>query len=176
MLKMLLILVVMFLIYYIIKKLKKKTSVETFSTKRHSPLVLKIIADDWLGIYHEKNPQSPNISNEMIRTEVIDVQYPNSKKIMSQNGTWLEHPNLPLACCNKLIEITISDFKVNDRLLFFVGNNGGPGYIAGQIMYNNRTYHTDAFEDDIWNCIGVLPGLSDKGFYTGDFKNEKPND
>ena len=55
MLKILLILVVIFLIYYLIKRLKNKPSVEMFSTNKPSPLVLKVIADDYLGIYHEKS-------------------------------------------------------------------------------------------------------------------------
>lgn len=176
MLKILLILVVIFLIYYLIKRLKNKPSVEMFSTNNPSPLVLKVIADDYLGIYHEKNPNSPDSSNEMLRAEVIDSKFSNNKKIMSNNGVWLSHPNLPLACCNKLIDITIPDFKSNDRLLFFVGNTGGPGYVAGQIEYNGRTYQTDAFNEDIWNCIGVLPGLSVKGFDTSDLSNEFPTE
>ena len=176
MLKILFILVVIFLIYYLIKRLKNKPSVEMFSTNNPSPLVLKVIADDYLGIYHEKNPNSPDSSNEMLRAEVIDSKFSNNKKIMSNNGVWLSHPNLPAACCNKLIDITIPDFKSNDRLLFFVGNTGGPGYVAGQIKYNGRTYQTDAFNEDIWNCIGVLPGLSVKGFDTSDLSNEFPTE
>ena len=35
----------------------------------------------------------------------------------------------------------------DDRLLFFVGNTGGPGYVAGQIEYNGRTYQTDPFNE-----------------------------
>ena len=176
MLKILLILVVIFLIYYLIKRLKNKPSVEMFSTNNPSPLVLKVIADDYLGIYHEKNPKSPDSSDEMIRTEVIDSKYVNNKKIMSNNGVWLSHPNLPAACCNKLIDITIPDFKSNDRLLFFVGNTGGPGYVAGQIEYNGRKYYTDGYNEDIWNCIGVLPGLSVKGFDAGDLSKEFPTE
>lgn len=176
MLKILLILVGILLIYFIIKKLKNKSNIEMFSTNEPTPLVLKVIADDYLGIYHEKNPVSVKLSDEMIRTEEIDSKYSNNKKIMSNNGVWLSHGNLPKACCNKIIDITIPDFKSNDRLLFFVGNTGGPGYVAGQIEYNGRTYQTDAFNEDIWNCIGVLPGLSVKGFDTSDLSNEFPTE
>ena len=176
MLKILLILLVIFLIYYIIKQLKNKPRIENFSINQPAPLILKVIADDYLGIYHEINPKLPKLTDEMIRTELIDTKYPNNKKIVSENGTWLEHPNLPRACCNKLIEITIPNFKINDRLLFFVGNMGGPGYVAGQIEYNGRTYYTDAFNEDIWNCIGVLPGLSVKGLDAGDLSKEFPTE
>ena len=53
MLKILLILVGILLIYFIIKKLKNKSNIEMFSTNEPTPLVLKVIADDYLGIYHD---------------------------------------------------------------------------------------------------------------------------
>lgn len=123
--------------------------------KGGSKMTIKLVGDDYLHIYHE--------TGAGVRSKLTDGKYTSSEKIQANAGKWLRLPELGdgwVSCCNKVINVTIDNFKPSDTILFFSGNSGGPGYIAGEIEYNGQTYYTNSSPDGNWKCLGILPGGS----------------
>jgi len=135
-----------------------------------SLLKMKFIADDKLYIYHEYGRNR----SEGYDDANLDHARPHTKRTIAGDGKWLRHGYIPNACCGKLIHMHIPNFKDGDRLLLFVNNTGGPGYVAGEVSHNNITYFTKA-DTKNWNCLGILPGGTEQGFYKEDIdQNEFP--
>ncbi len=80
---------------------------------------LSFICDDKLSIYHDKGSNS-EIGGKNQSTKIGEA-----------------------LCCDTLYQFIVNEFNYGDRLLFYLENTGGPGYMAGHIWWNGKVYTTD---------------------------------
>jgi hypothetical protein len=62
-------------------------------------------------------------------------------------------------CCNRVVTYNIPNFEDGDRLVFFLKNTGGPGYMAGDILWKGVEYPTN---NTNFKCIGTT-GFESRG-------------
>ncbi len=111
----------------ILDRINKKNNIEGFvdsfdpnnPPKSKNTAYLSFICDDKLSIYHDKGSNS-EIGGKVTSTKIGDAK-----------------------CCDTLYQFIVPEFNYGDRLLFYLENTGGPGYMAGTIWWNGKAYPTD---------------------------------
>lgn len=81
---------------------------------------LRVFADDYLHIYHNKGNKSSGITG----------------KSPWKNTTWVGQAR----CCGKMYNFDIENFNPGDSLMFYSYNSGGPGYWGGYVFLNNKWF------------------------------------